>query len=176
MRAAALGALGRMGALTSDDLDTAAADDDPVVRRRSAELGATNAAPDLVAMLGDCDPLVIEAACWALGERHDAGGRAGAEAATEEANAVVAALGALGSHDDPRCREASVAALGAIGHPGGLAHVLALLGDKPAVRRRAIVALAAFEGPEVVAALESAMDDRDWQVRQAAEDVLGRDR
>jgi hypothetical protein len=31
--------------------------------------------------------------------------------------------------------------------------------------------LAPFHGPEVDAALERALTDRDWQVRQAAEDV-----
>ena len=50
--------------------------------------------------------------------------------------------------------------------------VLAGTHDKPAVRRRAVVSLAAFEGPEVDAALRRALGDRDWQVRQAAEDLL----
>ena len=40
------------------------------------------------------------------------------------------------------------------------------------MRRRAVIALAPFEGPEVQAALEQARSDRDWQVRQAAEDLL----
>jgi hypothetical protein len=31
--------------------------------------------------------------------------------------------------------------------------------------------LAPFDGPDVEAALERALTDRDWQVRQAAEDV-----
>jgi hypothetical protein len=35
-----------------------------------------------------------------------------------------------------------------------------------------VIALAAFEGPEVDAALRRALEDRDWQVRQAAEDLL----
>jgi hypothetical protein len=34
------------------------------------------------------------------------------------------------------------------------------------------VALAAFEGPGVEAALRRCLDDRDWQVRQVAEDLL----
>jgi hypothetical protein len=34
-----------------------------------------------------------------------------------------------------------------------------------------VLALAAFDGPEVDAALEAASTDRDWQVRQAAEDL-----
>jgi HEAT repeat protein len=74
-------------------------------------------------------------------------------------------------HDDPLVREASVAALGAIGDERGLPSILAGCIDKPAVRRRAVLALAPFEGPQVDAALEAALVDRDWQVRQAAEDL-----
>ena len=51
--------------------------------------------------------------------------------------------------------------------------MLAACDDKPAVRRRAVLALAAFDGPEVEARLHAALTDRDWQVRQAAEDLLG---
>jgi HEAT repeat protein len=51
--------------------------------------------------------------------------------------------------------------------------VLAACDDKPAVRRRAVLALAAFDGPDVEERLRRALDDRDWQVRQAAEDLLG---
>jgi len=101
-------------------------------------------------------------AAWALGERGERG--------------AVPALAALapadGGHRDPLCREAAVAALGAIGDPSGLPTVLRALDDKPAIRRRAAVALAAFEGPEVEAALRRCLDDRDWQVRQVAEDLL----
>jgi hypothetical protein len=41
------------------------------------------------------------------------------------------------------------------------------------VRRRAVLALAPFDGPEVDAAIDAALEDRDWQVRQAAEDLRG---
>jgi hypothetical protein len=34
-----------------------------------------------------------------------------------------------------------------------------------------VLALAPFDGDEVDAALQAALADRDWQVRQAAEDV-----
>jgi len=68
--------------------------------------------------------------------------------------------------------EAAVAALGAIGDPAGLPAVLAALDDKPAIRRRAAVALAAFDGPDTEAALRRCLEDRDWQVRQVAEDLL----
>lgn len=155
VRATALGALARLDALDSSDLDAAAADTDPVVRRRAAELRPALAALD------DENATVVEAACFAFGER----GAEGAEA--------VARLAAVaGSHRDPLCREAAVAALGAVGDPAGLPAILAATGDKPAVRRRAVLALAPFEGPEVDAALRRALEDRDWQVRQAAEDLL----
>jgi HEAT repeat protein len=70
-------------------------------------------------------------------------------------------------------REAAVAALGAIGDPAGLEAILTATRDKPAVRRRAVLALAPFDGPAVDAALQEALGDRDWQVRQAAEDLSG---
>ena len=87
----------------------------------------------------------------------------------------MAGLAAVGEgHPDPLCREAAVAALGAIGSSEGLPAILAATSDKPAVRRRAVLALAPFSGPDVEAALERALTDRDWQVRQAAEDLTGR--
>ncbi|MEO5679638.1 MAG: HEAT repeat domain-containing protein [Acidimicrobiales bacterium] len=164
VRAAALGALARMG----DDavgpaVLAALADPAPAVRRRAAELAAmvTHVGiADLIAVLADPEPLVVEAACWALGER-------------EDPEAVGALVATAGGHDDPLVREAAVAALGAIGDERGLPAVLAATGDKPAVRRRAVLALAPFEGPEVDVALARALQDRDWQVRQAAEDLLG---
>ena len=72
-----------------------------------------------------------------------------------------------------RAREAAVAALGALGDADALPAILDACGDKPAVRRRAVLALAPFDGPEVDAAIEAALTDRDWQVRQAAEDLRG---
>jgi HEAT repeat protein len=105
---------------------------------------------------------VVEVAAWALGERADAGRR----------GEVVDRLAAVASeHADPLCREAAVAALGAIGDDRGLAAILAATRDKPAIRRRAVIALAPFSGPEVDEALGRALEDRDWQVRQAAEDL-----
>jgi HEAT repeat protein len=43
------------------------------------------------------------------------------------------------------------------------------------VRRRATVALAAFADPRAEAALHRAAEDRDWQVRQAADELLAED-
>ncbi|MCZ7536002.1 MAG: hypothetical protein M5T61_08810 [Acidimicrobiia bacterium] len=70
-----------------------------------------------------------------------------------------------------RSSASAVAALGAIGDPAGLPAVLVACRDRPAIRRRAVLALAPFSGPEVEAAILHALDDPDWQVRQAAEDL-----
>jgi HEAT repeat protein len=160
-RATALAALARMGRMRPSDLSGGLDDPDATVRRRACQLAAATTEPDLVPMLGDGDHSVAEVAAWALGER------AGADDATVAALAAVAT-----GHTDALCREAAVAALGAIGAPAGLPAILAATTDKPAVRRRAVLALAPFDGPEVDAALQRALGDRDWQVRQAAEDLL----
>lgn len=166
VRATALGALARMGAATEADLAAALSDADPSVRRRGCEVaaGLPGHRADLCPLLGDADHSVAEAAAWALGERGDA------------APGVVEALAAVAtSHPDSLCREAAVAALGALGHEGGLPAILAATGDRATVRRRAVIALAPFAGPEVDAALARARADRDWQVRQAAEDLTADD-
>jgi len=165
VRSTALGALERLGSLSDAELSNGLRDDDPVVRRRAAELTATHPGADLLPSLDDPDPSVVEMAAWAAGEREE-------EAAVDRL--ALMAMGDTG-HADPLCREAAVAALGAIGDPAGLSAVLAALDDKPAIRRRAAVALAAFEGPEVDAALRRCLGDRDWQVRQVAEDLLAID-
>jgi HEAT repeat protein len=163
VRATALGALARAGGLTPDDLATGLADGAAAVRARAAELAATvpgDCPPPLAPVLADPDPAVVEAAAWASGERQP-----------PEPGVVTVLATLVTSHADPLCREAAVAALGAIGDAAGLDAVLAATTDKPAVRRRAVLALAPFEGPEVEAAIERASSDRDWQVRQAAEDI-----
>jgi HEAT repeat protein len=135
------------------------------VRRRAAESTPALVAParPLLPLLADDDVTVTEAAAWALGELGERAVRAGA---------IPALASVAREHGDPLGREAAVAALGALGDPAGLPAVLAACGDKPAVRRRAVLALAPFDGPDVDAALHTALEDRDWQVRQAAEDVL----
>lgn len=163
VRAAALGALHRLNVLDADTLSCAMRDPEPLVRRRACELHATRPELGVEALAGglaDADVTVVEAACFALGELGEAG--AGATSVL----AVVAT-----THDDALCREAAVAALGAIGHPAGLPAILAATTDKAAVRRRAVLALAPFEGSDVDDALQRAATDRDWQVRQAAEDL-----
>lgn len=161
VRAAALGALKRLGRLSDDTLGDALEDPDVGVRRRAAELAAAHPQVDLVTALADDDARVVEVAAWSCGEREI------------DAAEVIARLEALATgHPDALVREASVAALGAIGDERGLAAILAATDDKPAVRRRAVLALAPFDGVAVDEALQRALTDRDWQVRQAAEDLL----
>ncbi len=165
VRASALSALSRIGALTPDELAAGVADAEPTVRRRSAEIAATGVLPataiDLLPLLEDPDERVVEVAAWALGELEPT------------PDGAVARLGELcRDHTDSLVREAAVAALGAIGDPSSLPVILDATTDKATVRRRAVIALAPYDGPDVDAALERARDDRDWQVRQAAEDLL----
>jgi HEAT repeat protein len=162
VRATALAALARLDRLTAADLTTALSDDDASVRRRAAELAARLLGADLLPALDDADPTVAEMAAWALGEQ----GRT---------DAVDALIAMATGHADALCREAAVAALGALEDERGLPAILAATTDKPAVRRRAVIALAPFDGPDVEAALQRALTDRDWQVRQAAEDLLADD-
>jgi HEAT repeat protein len=163
VRAAALGAMARLGRLEPAALATALHDAAPVVRRRACELvpGSGTGPTGLVERLADADASVVEAACFALGELAAAAGGPPVATLAEVAR----------GHADPLCREAAVAALGAIGDPAGLPAVLEATRDKPAVRRRAVLALAPFDEPEVDDALRRALSDRDWQVRQAAEDL-----
>ncbi len=161
VRATAMAALARLGALPAGRLAGALTDPHPAVRRRAAELAATHAGGSLVALLDDPDPTVVEVAAWACGERRPV------EPGAVHRLAVLAT-----GHEDAVVREAAVAALGAVGDPAGLPAILAAGRDRATVRRRAVIALAPFEGPEVEAALERARADRDWQVRQAAEDLL----
>lgn len=159
-RELALGALERLGVLEDDRLARAMLDPAVNVRRRAAELLALHRDCDPLPLLDDPDPGVVEVAAWACGEHETV------------SDAVLDRLIALTTEaQDPLVRESSAAALGAIGDERGLPAILAACRDKPAVRRRAVLALAPFEGPEVDAALATALEDRDWQVRQAAEDL-----
>ncbi|MFZ2056068.1 MAG: HEAT repeat domain-containing protein [Acidimicrobiales bacterium] len=160
VRATALGALVRMGSATPEDAAAGIGDPDSRARRRVCELGAALPGADFASLLEDHDGAVVEAACYAVGEVRDS-------------LAVAALVRIASTHTDALCRESAVAALGAIGDPEGLPAILAGLKDRPQIRRRAVIALAAFESPQSTAALRQCLSDRDWQVRQAAEDLLG---
>jgi hypothetical protein len=243
VRAAALSALERLGALTSLDVASALEDTDLRVRRRACELATvipvTSEAPHqidaiLLRYLQTGDETMAELGAWSLGERHQQQSVDSQEVPTGLAGPISAALrvppggslptgkpdwepqgDGLGTgpspdqgveipaaenrtmpenqtmaenrilaeivqalaetvyrHPDALVREASVAALGCIGTEEAKAPILHALADKATVRRRAVIALSAFEGDDVEAALAQASGDRDWQVRQAAEDLM----
>ena len=162
VREAALGALARIGALT--DAAGAAPPSPipaPVVRRRAATLAATRPGVELLPLLDDSDPTVVEVAAWACGEQERVD------------DATLDRLIALATEaDDALVRESAAAALGAIGDPRGLPAILA------AVRRQAERATPGGAGAGAVRRPRGRRrdrrrhsTDRDWQVRQAAEDL-----
>lgn len=168
IRVLALRAGVRQTLLTNDEWRAGLHDEVSEVRREVVTLIAYYDAPDdaiyadIVEALTDVDPLVVDGAAFALGEKiYDP--------------AVDLLCQVARHHDDARCREAAVAALGALGNDRGRATVLAALDDKPPIRRRAIVALANFEGADIDAALERASEDRDWQVRAAVNQLVRED-
>jgi HEAT repeat protein len=111
--------------------------------------------------IDDSDVFVAEMTAWCVGERTPASDIE-----------IETLIDRTTSHSEAVVREACAAALGSLGDERGLPAILAACSDKPAVRRRAILALAPFEGDEVDAALQRALEDKDWQVRQNAEDLL----
>lgn len=160
VREAVLGALDRIGELTDERLVAAMGDPSPVVRRRVALLAATRPGVSMLPLLADLDTTVVEVAAWTCGEHEDV-----------DDDTLDRLIELTTGSPDPLVREAAAAALGAIGDERGLPAILAACEDKPQVRRRAVLALAPFDGPEVDAAIERALTDRDWQVRQSAEDL-----
>ena len=157
----------RQGLMNAERWLRALQDRNPVVRREALRLLAYESVTDtrifdaVRSLLHDEDPLVVDAAVFVIGEHVVLDG-------VDELCQVAEVP------EDARCRESAIAALGAIGDERGRATILRSLEDKPPVRRRAIVALVNFEGPDIEEALERASDDRDWQVR-AAVNQLGRD-
>lgn len=161
-----MGAAARVGLLDTAILDRFLHDKDQDVVYRALELTPTVAdgaelADTVIAKLDG--PQFSEMAAFVLGELELQG--------AVRDRAIAALVAQVDNHDDAMCRESAVAALGALG--GGVEAILRATSDVATVRRRAVLALAPFNGPEVDAALRRALDDRDWQVRQAAEDLLG---
>ncbi len=203
VRAAALGALARCGALQAEQVRRALGDDAAEVRCRAAELAPPEV--ELVGLLSDPDASVVEVVAAALGERD------------RDAGPVGELCRVAGSHDDPLCRESAVAALGAIaagldaaaGAPRDAAAgaprdaradpesgpdapdsaaagaspdaaramalevLLAAMDDRPQIRRRALLGLYQFDDDRAAHAVRAAVEDRDRQVRAVAGELLG---
>ena len=167
-RVLALRGLVRQSLMTTDLWLRALRDSDVEVRRDAlqqlahAPLEESSVLVEVAGMLDDEDALVVEGAAFALGEHL-------------VVDAVEALCRVAKDHDDARCRESGIAALGAIGDDRARSTIIASLKDKPPIRRRAIVALANFEGPDIDAALDEAGEDRDWQVRSAVTQLRSTD-
>lgn len=160
-RALALSGLHKLDALTTRHIALATTDPERAVRHQLAKIGAVDGRVDLCRLIDDIDFAVAETAAWSIGERGEV---------SEAELQVLISLAA--GHEHPLVRESCVAALGSIGDPRGLPVILHACSDKPAVRRRAVMSLAPFSGDDVEKTLRAALDDRDWQVRQTAEDLL----
>lgn len=158
VRASAIRSLRRLKALTSAHIAAGIADASAEVRRTALEFSAPFDDVVIHPLINDNDVFVAEMAAWSIGERNPAN--------DDEVHALIANTT---SHAEAVVREACAAALGSLGDERGLPAILAACDDKPAVRRRAVLALAPFEGDDVDAALAKALEDRDWQVRQNAE-------
>lgn len=161
VRASSLRALHRLSSLNEEQLMHGLADPSAEVRRTAVEVSVGMQHIEIHSLLNDDDVFVAEMTAWCLGER------------TEPTDAEISALiNATLHHSEAVVREASAAALGSLGDERGLPAILAACSDKPAVRRRAVLALAPFEGDAVEQTLRAALEDRDWQVRQNAEILL----
>ena len=163
MRATAFGALERLHQLGDDILDRR-------LRRRigrrppsTAEIAAAPHAVSLLALLADADSFVVEMAAWACGEHEQVD------------DATLARLIELGRPTRSRCAGSGGGGARRDRRRAGSAGDPPRQADKPAVRRRAVIALAPFDGPEVDAALQRALSGLDWQVRQAAEVLVSDD-
>jgi HEAT repeat protein len=161
VRASSLRALHRLSSLSEKQVMDGLADSSSEVRRTAVEVSVGMQHIEIHSLLSDEDVFVAEMTAWCLGER--------IEPTDTEISALI---NATLHHNEAVVREASAAALGSLGDERGLPAILSACSDKPAVRRRAILALAPFDGDDVNAALKAALEDRDWQVRQNAEILL----
>ncbi len=160
VRASSIAVLSENDALDESLIALGMSDPNHLVRMSVARAAAQNSSISVLELLNDEDSSVIEIACWAAGEQ------------TEHGDSLIEALSGIAlEHEDALCRESAVAALGALGDVRGLESILKATKDIATVRRRAVIALAPFEGQAVTDALQFALSDRDWQVRQAAEDL-----
>jgi HEAT repeat protein len=160
VRSAALGALARIKAATPNDVAAAINDPSPIVRRAVCELATSLTFGNYLELITDEDARVVEACAFALGE-------------LKVTHSTRELIEVASSHEDPLCREAAVAALGVIGDERARVPLVTALRDIPQIRRRALIALSNFEGDDIDRAMTTMLTDRDWQVRQAAEDLLG---
>jgi HEAT repeat protein len=161
VRMTAFGALVQQGRFSEAALLSALNDPDHAVHQRATQLLVSSELPcssvvvaSLREALADSNAVCVVAALVAFGD-------------LELIEAFDAVAEAARSSRDPLIIEEAIATLGAFGDERGLDLILEATTGKPALRRRCVAALGAFEGPIVEAALDQLAEDRDWQVRQA---------
>jgi HEAT repeat protein len=165
-RRIALGALERLNELTTAELRVALDDSNVSVRRRALEISAQRPDVEIEFYLRDPDASVADMAAFSLGERG-------------EVDAVEGLTKMASGHSDELCRETAVAALGALATTEGadsptiLICLLDAMSDRAQIRRRAVLGLFQFDEPEAQQAVESALSDKDRQVRAVASELLG---
>ncbi|MDA8263406.1 MAG: HEAT repeat domain-containing protein [Actinomycetota bacterium] len=160
VRAAAVAACLRLGRLERPTIDAALDDPDEEVRLAGAKAAAKTGGDSLVRRLAsEKDPLVAEALIFAMGEQRDE-------------SAYPALCNAALEHPDALCREAAVAAIANFERDDSIEVLERAAGDKPAIRRRVAVALAAVDDARGTDLLHRLAEDRDWQTRQIAKEIL----
>ena len=162
MAASILGERSADGSIAGSLAALLGSDPEPSVRAAAAQALAASSDPaPLLAAGDDVTAEVREAIAYALGEIGDAAALPWLQRA------------AAGDGDDGT-REAAVAALGAIGDESSVP-LLVELGSSapPKVRRRAVVALSAFETPDALSAIQAALNDRNPMVKEVAEMLAG---
>ena len=160
-RVSALGALVSQGRFTEVHAIDALGDPSHLVHQRALQLTGlylhsptSEMTSALIAALEDDDVVCVVTALVTIGD-------------LELMDAFSSVCHVYSSQRDALITEEAVATLGALGNPAGLDLVLDAMNGKPALRRRCVAALGAFDDPRVEEALDLLAEDRDWQVRQA---------
>ncbi len=161
-RATALHELERNGWADSADIIHALRDEVADVRRRAVADAIAHLDIDLAPYLLDPSDSVAEQAAWAIGERH--------ELAPTTPPTCTALISCAMHHLNASVREAAIASLGAIGTPDVIDVLVHAMNDKAPIRRRAVIGLSQFDDERARETVRNAKVDRDWQVRQFAED------
>ncbi len=138
-------------------------DEAPEIRRAAAlslgKIGYRDVVEPLILLLSDRDDWVRAAAAEAIGSIKDERAITPLIGTLKDSCGFVraSAIESLGLIDDDRAKKA----------------LLALLGDEdPEIRRTVILSLSTF--PDVIDSLAPFIEDKDWAIRKAAVDAIGR--